>query len=316
MRRLQNGPWIAERIRRGAPETIRLTAAASQAPGMISAAERRLLAYLGEHAFRPGTCVVDAGCFLGASTRALLDGLAHHPGCSGRVPAGVVHSYDLFQADAYMIEAFLSGTGLRPGDSFEPCFRQRLGPDLDRVTVHAGDLRASPWTGPPLSIVFLDVLWSWDLNAFAMANFYRYLLADDSFVVHQDYVYAWYPWIPVTMEHFSAHFELVAYVPLATVVFRTVRPLSADDAAIDLLRDLAPETLLGLMERAVGRFSGETRGILECSEASLLRYLGRKEQARERLHAVLEQYRELEAPPRFAREILAHIESGAEPRRV
>ena len=112
---------------------------------------------------------------------------------------------------------------------------------------------------------------------------------------------------------FSEHFEFIGYVPLATVVFRCRKPLSADEAAIDMLRDNTPETLLSLMDRVVERFSGWQRGVLECSRASLLRYLDRNKQARDALHAVLERYRDDEAPVRFARQILSLVDAGPRP---
>jgi hypothetical protein len=92
--------------------------------------------------------------------------------------------------------------------------------------------------------------------------------------------------------------------------------LDAEAASVDLLRDVSPDQLVVLMSRALDRFDGEPRGILECAKGSLLRYLGRGEEARDHLSSILDQYGSFEAPPRFARQIISHIDSGAEARIV
>ena len=284
-------------------------------PGMISREEREVLSFLAARAWTAHTAIVDAGCGLGASTRALMDGLTRNRDLGGN-PRPIIHAYDLFRADPYMLQTVLANSRMQPGDCFESRFLENLRVDPSLVAVHAGDVRANEWGAEPISLLFLDIIWSWDINSFVMRNFYKNLSSDGAFVVHQDYVYAWYPWIPITMEYLADHFELVDYVPLATVVFRYVKPFDENVLGIDLLRELSPDSLLSLMARAMERFSGESRGILECSRAHLLRYFGRKGEARASLLAVGEDYAEFEAPVRFAREILAHIDSGAEPRVV
>lgn len=304
--------WVVDRVRNGHCASELIPARVASMPGMISMEERRLLAFVTANAWVPSTSIIDGGCFLGASTSALAEGLRRNEGFHGE--RDVIHSYDLFEADAYMADVHLKAAGIEPGGSFFELFLANLGADRDVVAVHRGDVRTHEWKGAPISILFLDMLWSWDINAFAMKQFYRNLAEPGSLVVHQDYVYAWYPWLPITMEYFEDHFEFIGYVPLATVVFRCRKPLSADDAAIDMLRDNSPETLLSLMDRAIDRFAGWQRGVLECSRASLLRYLDRNDEARDLLHDVLDRYRDDEAPVRFARQILSLVDANAVPR--
>ncbi len=304
--------WVVDRVRNGRYASQRISERVASMPGMISLEERRLLAFVTANAWDPATNIIDGGCFLGASTSALAEGLRRNKGFRGQ--RDVIHSYDLFEADAYMAEVYFKSAGIEAGGSFHELFLANLGADRDVVTVHPGDVRTHEWKGAPISILFLDMLWSWDINTFAMQHFYRNLSEQGSLVVHQDYVYAWYPWLPITMEFFKDHFEFIGYVPLATVVFRCTKPLSADDAAIDMLRDNDPETLLSLMDRAIDRFSGWQRGVLECSRASLLRYLDRNDDARDLLHDILERYRDDEAPVRFARQILSLVDANAAPR--
>lgn len=307
--------WVVRSVRDRRHRRVPLSRKANQIPGMISPDERSLLAFLAEHAWRPGTCIVDGGAFLGASTRSLIDGLTRNRQLpTDRRP--IIHSYDLFVANDYMVDRYLSRAGIGPGDSYLELFLEHLRPDEDLVEVHPGDVRRSIWSGEPISILFLDMIWSWDVNRFVMENFYRNLSTQGAFVVHQDYVYAWYPWLPISMEYFADHFEFVGYVPLASVVFRTIKPLEPERLCVDFLHEVDADSLMSLMTRAIERFSGDPRGVLECSKASLLRYLGRKEEARAHLQRIIEDYRRFEAPVRFAREIVAHIDSGLEPRVV
>jgi len=305
---------VADAIRDGSYLQHPIDPAILGVPGLISPQERTLLSFLAARCWRPGDRIVDAGCFLGSSTRALLDGLVQNPHFA-RGPAPIVHSYDLFIADQATASTYLPGMGVEPGGSFEALFRANVEAQREWVAVHAGDVRTHVWSGEPIRILFLDVIWSWDINGFVMRNFYPHLCADGAFVVHQDYVYAWYPYIPISMEYFGDHFEFIGYVPLATVAFRSRKPLDARDVAVDLLHDLDPETLLLLMARAIDRFSGDLRGVLECSRASLLRYFDRTDEARILLTDVAARYKSSEGPARFARDILAHIDSGA-PARV
>jgi len=224
-----------------------------------------------------------------------------------------IDAFDLYQANAYMCDEYFAGDGLVEGDSFRPQFEANLAPDGNLVRVHEADLRESKWVSAPISVLFLDVIWSWDINRFVMEQFYTRLTPGTSWVIHQDYVYAWYPWIPITMEYFADHFEFVADVPLATAVFRCVRPLNDVEARLDLLETLDPDELVALMDRAIARFEGWPRGVLECARAQLLRYVGREAEAREQLARVLREHAEHEAPVRFAREIESHIDNGWPP---
>lgn len=306
---------IADGIRAGAHLAHPVSPAVLATTGMISVEERKVLAYCAAHGWSPDTRIVDGGCFVGASTRALIDGLKRNP----HLTPGhrqIIHSYDLFRADAYMVDEYLSRRGIPLGGSYEALFLEHVRPDEALVVAHPGDVRDHPWTGGPIGILFLDMIWSWDINAFVVNNFYRNLSPAGALVLHQDYVYAWYPWLPVSMELFREHFEFIAFVPLATAVFRFRKPLDEHQLALDPLRDLGPEALLTLMSRAVDRFSGWPRGVLECSRASLLRFLGRTPEARAYLDDIARRYEEFEAPVRFARDIAAHIDSGAQPRLV
>src|SRR6266545_1241208 len=107
-------------------------------PTMLSKTERKLLYSLARDHAGGEAAIVDAGCFLGGSTAALLAGVRD------RVQSWVgppVESYDLFRIEAFTIPKFFAtDRGARVGDSFRPRFDAHVARfDLPHV-VHEGDI--------------------------------------------------------------------------------------------------------------------------------------------------------------------------------
>src|SRR5437588_9905890 len=82
---------------------IELPAGAVGIPTMLSKSERGLLYTLARDYAAGDAAIVDAGCFLGGSTAALLSGLRDRPKPWRGPP---VVSYDLFRIEAYTIPKF------------------------------------------------------------------------------------------------------------------------------------------------------------------------------------------------------------------
>src|ERR671930_1808243 len=83
-------------------------------PTMLSKAERRLLYSLARDCASGDGAIVDAGCFLGGSTAALLAGVRDRPEPWTGPP---VKSYDLFRVEAFTIPKFFADRSVRVGDS-------------------------------------------------------------------------------------------------------------------------------------------------------------------------------------------------------
>ena len=148
---------------------------------MLAREERQLLHALGRTWTGAGA-IVDGGCFLGGSTLALGTGLLANP---RRVEKrGVIHSYDLFVADAHQAGSYLKKFGdYAPGDSVRPIFDRQTQDVAPCLQVHEGDLRQFPWTGGPIEILFIDVSKTWELNDFINAEFFPALIPGQSIVV-------------------------------------------------------------------------------------------------------------------------------------
>src|SRR5919197_3245802 len=137
---------------------IALSPDATGIPTMVSKQERRLLDSLARDYAGDGA-IVDAGCFLGGSTAALLAGVRDR--LEPRIGPPVA-SYDLFRVEAFTIPKFFPDDGsVQVGESFRPRYDAHLARfDLPHE-VHERDITSIGWDGGAIDILFLDVLKSW-----------------------------------------------------------------------------------------------------------------------------------------------------------
>jgi hypothetical protein len=236
-------------------------------PTMLSKTERRLLYSLARDYAGGDAAIVDAGCFLGGSTAALLAGIGDRAEPWTGAP---VESYDLFRVEAFTIPKFFgSDRKVRVGDSF----RQRFDAHVARYdaphVVHEGDITKIGWSGGPIDVLFLDVLKSWEINDAVLRDFFPALVPGRSVIVHQDYGWGDTPWIPVTVELLRDSLVLLDWMEWGSHVFFVERPLPVDVLQNGVGR-LDIETKIRLIDEAVARVEGWVRGMLEISRGILV----------------------------------------------
>jgi hypothetical protein len=256
LRRLIDRPW----------RDVALPPDAVGIPTMLSKAERRLLYSLARDYASGDAAIVDAGCFLGGSSAALLAGVRDRPTDWTGPP---VHSYDLFRVEAFTIPKFFEKRSVRVGDSF----RRRYDTHLSRFDlpheVHEGDITQDGWDGGSIEVLFLDVLKSWQINDSVLRDFFPPLVPGRSVIVHQDYGWGDTPWIPITVELLRDSLVLVDWMEWGSHVFFVERELPAE-VLENGVADLDLDTKLELMDRAVARAEGWVQGMLEVSRTLLL----------------------------------------------
>jgi predicted O-methyltransferase YrrM len=255
LRRLIDRPW----------RESALPSAAVGIPTMLSKAERRLLYTLARDYAGDGA-IVDAGCFLGGSTAALLAGVQDR--ADGSVSR--VTSYDLFRMDALTMPKFFPDDGsLQVGESF----RQRFDDHVARFDVphevREGDITELGWSGEPIDVLFLDVLKSWEINDAVLRDFFPSLVPGRSVVVHQDYGWGDTPWIPITVELMRESLVLLDWMEWGSHVFFLEGELPAGLLA-DGVAGLDLDTKLAVMDQAVARAEGWVQGMLEISRTFLI----------------------------------------------
>jgi hypothetical protein len=202
-------------------------------PAMLSNDERTIIAYAAQQLRRRHPVIVELGCYIGASTMALVDGLLARPKAKPPKRA-VIHSYDRFIADQFMVDHSLQEHGVEAGGNFEHVLATMLGDARGLVEVHAGDIRTERWTGKPVDLLFVDILWGWDINQHVIDQFYAHL-RPDAVLLHQDFIYSFYPWLTCSMEWLVQRgaFAYEHYAPPSTVSFRVAT--ATDRARADVL---------------------------------------------------------------------------------
>ena len=105
--------------------------------------------------------IVDLGCWLGATTVSFAKGLQRNHRLTRETRRQRIHSYDLFRWHPTM-EREVRGTPLagkfHEGDSFLPEFEKRTAAWSEYFSVHAGDIKAAPWKGGPIELLFVDAI--------------------------------------------------------------------------------------------------------------------------------------------------------------
>jgi hypothetical protein len=279
LRRAPGPEWLRSR-----PWTeATLPKAVYDAPTMLSYEERELLYVLARDYARGDGAIIDAGCFLGGSTIALAAGRAENRRARRGRP---IETYDLFELDGsykHSYPGLVADIGV--GESMLPRFEEVLGPLLEHVAVHAGDICRDPWDGGPVEVLFIDICKSWEINDHVVGEYFPALIPGRSVVIQQDLIHEWLPYLTITMGLFADAFELVDAVPWCSAVYLSTRAIGAEEIP-RRLNDLSAERKLELFDRGAAPFTGEYRGVIEVSRAVLLLNVGRPAEAAAHLEAL------------------------------
>lgn len=186
--------------------------------------------------------VVDAGSFLGASTRALIAGLP--ASARERAPGGSSKSLvalDRFVVgDAYVQKALAKlGQARARGESFLDLFLDAIGADLRLVEVRAGDVTQVGRIDAPIELCVIDLAKSQALNAHLLSSWFGRLIPGVSVVVQQDFFSPFHPWIAASMASMLPSFDLAPWRIGESAVFRLARPLDPERIAEAAQRDPA-----------------------------------------------------------------------------
>jgi hypothetical protein len=112
--------------------------------GMTSQREQQWLRTYAARNYCGNGTIVDLGCFLGATTTALAEGLV----LNRKAKCKQIHAYDLFIWSEFY-EAWSKGKEVERlftlGSSFLPEFLRRTQKWRDYIVTHEGDLRQACW---------------------------------------------------------------------------------------------------------------------------------------------------------------------------
>ena len=183
--------------------------AAKKHPAMLTVGDRAIYYHYASQISCPGT-IIDAGCFVGGTTHALIEGLKNNTII--RPEDKKVYVYDLFKIDEGYIRQWLQDIfGDEVNDeltSFRNFFDKMTASFTSMLAVHEGDICEIGYAyQQPIALLGLDCCKTLAVTDSVIRNFFPYLIPNESVVIHQDYIHAWHPYIHISMELLQEYFE-------------------------------------------------------------------------------------------------------------
>jgi hypothetical protein len=233
--------------------------------------------------------VIEFGAWLGASTAYLA--AAMRDAGSGQK----VHTFDKFlskQGHIYKVKEHYEKRGMdlskAPiGDAFD-AFKSYLGPLMEYVEPHRGEIEAARWGDEPIALIVNDAPKRVPAISAMLTNF-RHGIRPGTVMAWQDFCHFPSYEIPASLYRLRGHFEfLEAAYPGSTLVFRVVHPWGAAEVTRAELGDgWGPNEVAAAWEYWRGFVHPLKLPVFYCGRAMFLCDLGHKAEAIETLAAIL-----------------------------
>lgn len=274
-------------------------------PSMMSVAERRFLYGLASSYYSGEGVIVDAGLFMGASTRCFGEGLRANPNLYQTL---VRWKRPIFSFERGIVNSGMPAffernkipTDAKEGDSFEPILRKNIEPVADLVDLKIGDIMETGKVDHPIEILFLDVLKLPEISELAVRRFFTRLIPEKSIVIQQDYFIDTLPFIKIHQEFFADYFEYLGEIG-SMAIFRLVKAIPERVINELFAEPLAPATQLRLSSIALHRsIDPARRFMMALSKFRVVRAVSGVEAARAYLSYIKFEYPE-QVESKFAR---------------
>jgi hypothetical protein len=267
---------------------------------MIGVDERRMLYTLAKDYFSDSGCIIDGGAYLGSSSLALGLGLKHRNFPKRKI----INAFDRFIMNEVYVQRYLDpgdplSRGIKPGDYARFIYDRNTAAVSEYITVHDGDVTATPWSGQPIEILFVDISKSPDTNDYIITNWIPALLPEIGVLIQQDQVEQNHVWIAITMEMLIDYFEFIDYTVNCSMVYRLKRAIPTRTLERCLQKNITHQDrefyYKNFLERfrrvGMGRFTGWHLGMVELGLASLYAFhIGDIEKAKYTLNQVAKQF--------------------------
>jgi hypothetical protein len=254
-------------------------------PSMIWMSEQQFLYLLAREYFLGIGVIVDAGIFLGSSTRTFTAGLRDRPDLDRLLAAGrPVRSYDLGLCDDHMASLTNThyGTSYKSGDSFLEILQHNIQGCEDCVQFFAGDIK-NQTIDSLIEMLFLDVCKTPELNAHIIKEFFPRLIPGHSVLIQQDFVHELLPWLHVTMGLLKPYFRFLGVVGESpSAVWLNTRKIPSPtpwekEGGNDLYWTAPLPRLLELFERGIEPLTSEKqRYLVELAKSRMIAERGDK----------------------------------------
>ncbi len=262
-------------------------------PSMMSINERRLLYGLAKDWFTGKGVIVDAGVFLGSSTRCFGEGILKNMHLGSRPnEQKLIRTFEFAVMNPGMpafFERHKVPEKVEVGGSFEHVLRRNIEPVQSMVDLAIGDICHQSWNGDEIEICFLDVIKSKRIHSHVIDMFYPSLLVG-SILIQQDYFINSLTFLKITQEYLSDYFEYLGEIQ-SSAVFKLVKKLPHFDG--DPAEALPLESQLKLLDQARDRsVDVDRRFMVELSKAHVMVDAGEYDAAGAFLESLEQSYRE------------------------
>jgi len=231
---------------------------------MLSPAERSALYQLIRMLAPADARIAELGTYLGGTTR--LFGEAFHRSGVRNEPR--IEVYDFFEHNGESRRQLRDHPLFDKRDFFD-IWQANTMPYADLVELHRGDLRHAATDGPPLWMLYVDIVKSdFLINPVMQRCLPR--LRVGGLLVHQDYFHWQSPWVVYATERIMDHLELVGTASNHTMILRLREEIPAELLELDYLTGLDWTDKDLLMQRAIDRFEGLRAGLLRISRLNLI----------------------------------------------
>ncbi len=202
-------------------------------PSMMSLPEREVLYGLARDAYRGDGVIVDAGVFMGASTRLFGKGIEANPRRDAIVSRykRPIQTYEYGRFNRTMLPFFerhgIEHEAILASGSFVSELFERIADIAYLANVRIGDIVEQQRDERPIEILFLDVVKSPAINRFCLENFFPLMIPGRTILIQQDYYIDRLPFLKISQEHLADYFEYLGAAH-SSAYFRLLRPIPAE----------------------------------------------------------------------------------------
>ena len=257
-------------------------------PSMMKAQELDLLYSLVKNYYKGEGYIVDAGIFMGASTKCFIEGLAANPH-SRRVAKPAIHSFERAMVTRPMTN-FAGFKDLPINSDYSGMLRDRFA-FSDEVSFSFGDITLKDWNrDDPIEILFLDVLKTPEVMFRCNEMFFPSLIVGQGVLVQQDFYWPFGWWINAWMEMWADYFEPIDWAE-TSLIFRYTKELPAEAYNAETLTSKSEDEVFDMLYNAkLPAYRLDQFLNLKLTAIQYLFHKGNFERARRELDIFLERF--------------------------
>lgn len=196
---------------------------------MLTTGDRAMYWHAGRH-FKFTGSIIDSGCFVGGTTRALVDGLRNNPWFTEKKGQKLIRVYDLFKIDDdYILEHLKKNYPDRDFSdqgSFLPVFEENTADARSLLDVRPGDVTGIGYPDKENIEVFgVDLCKAPFVTDHVVREFFPRVM-ERGLVMQQDWIHEFHPHIHLSMLRLDDHFDrYVEFKWGGTVCFTLKKPI-------------------------------------------------------------------------------------------